>query len=215
MEKETKNDELLNTVAKVISVLFHPLVIPVYCLLVLFSSQSTAGFLNFNIKKLLFLMLMVNNVILPVALLPVLIHLKIINSWSMNERRERTLPLIITTFFYGITSYMIFRLPVPLSLKTFIMATAMLALLVTIINFTWKISIHSVGAGALSAIVLLLSLRVYYHPEIHLIAAVLISGLILTSRLKLNEHVPSQVWTGFIAGFAGLILFMSFAKQFV
>jgi hypothetical protein len=41
-----------------------------------------------------------------------------------------------------------------------------------------------------------------------LIPVIIISGLILSSRLKLNSHNVSQVYLGFATGFAGMNLFM-------
>jgi membrane-associated phospholipid phosphatase len=42
----------------------------------------------------------------------------------------------------------------------------------------------------------------------YLVAIILISGLILASRLRLNVHKPSQVWAGFATGFLGISLFI-------
>jgi membrane-associated phospholipid phosphatase len=76
------------------------------------------------------------------------------------------------------------------------------------INFWWKISIHSVGAGAITATVFVLSLKMHTPLLWYLIAVVLASGLILTSRLRLNSHNPSQVWVGFLLGFLVISLFI-------
>jgi membrane-associated phospholipid phosphatase len=77
-----------------------------------------------------------------------------------------------------------------------------------VINFWWKISLHSVGAGALISLILILSLKMLTPLEWYLVPAVIIGGLVLSSRLKLNLHSPSQVWTGVFVGFFGLSLFM-------
>jgi membrane-associated phospholipid phosphatase len=81
---------------------------------------------------------------------------------------------------------------------------------ITIINFWWKISIHSVGAGALTALVLILSLKMYSPLVWYLIPVIIAGGLVLSSRLKLNYHTPQQVWVGLLTGFLGLGLFMWF-----
>jgi membrane-associated phospholipid phosphatase len=82
--------------------------------------------------------------------------------------------------------------------------------MVTVINFRWKISLHSVGAGALIALVIILSLKMFTPLVWYLISAVIAGGLILSSRLKLNFHNPQQVWYGFFIGIIGLALFMMF-----
>jgi len=202
--------EFLDTLAKIIAVIFHPLLMPVYGMAIIFSAPTLFGYLPFTVKKLLFLIMLVNNVLLPLSLLPFFFHRNIISSWSISERKERYIPLIITTILYCATSYIIFRFPIPVFLKSFIFATAFLSLIVTVINFWWKISLHSVGAGALIALVLILSLKMFTPLMWYLISAILAGGLVLSSRLKLNFHNPQQVWIGIFTGFLGLILFMMF-----
>ena len=202
--------EFLDTLAKIIAVIFHPLLMPVYGMAIIFSAPTLFGYLPFTVKKLLFLIMLVNNVLLPLSLLPFFFHRNIISSWSISERKERYIPLIITTILYCATSYIIFRFPIPVFLKSFIFATAFLSLIVTVINFWLKISLHSVGAGALIALVLILSLKMFTPLMWYLISAILAGGLVLSSRLKLNFHNPQQVWIGIFTGFLGLILFMMF-----
>jgi len=43
--------------------------------------------------------------------------------------------------------------------------------MVTVINFWWKISLHSVGAGALIGLVLMLSLKMLAPLDLYLISA--------------------------------------------
>lgn len=199
-----------STLAKIITVIFHPLLMPVYGMAIIFSAPTLFGYLPFPVKKLLFLILLVNNVLLPLSMLPFFIHMNIISSWSLSDRKERIIPLVITTILYCTTSFIIFRFPIPVFFKSFIYATAFLSLIVTVINFRWKISLHSVGAGALVALVIILSLKMFTPLVWYLISAVIAGGLILFSRLKLNFHNPQQVWFGFFTGIIGLALFMMF-----
>ena len=206
----TKPKDSFDTLAKIITVIFHPLLMPVYGMAIIFSAPTLFGYLPFPVKKLLFLILLVNNVLLPLSLLPFFIRMNIISSWSLGDRKERIIPLAITTVLYCTTSFIIFRFPIPGFFKSFIYATAFLSLIVTVINFRWKISLHSVGAGALIALVIILSLKMFTPLVWYLISAVIAGGLILSSRLKLNFHNPQQVWFGFFTGIIGLILFMMF-----
>jgi hypothetical protein len=200
--------ELPDSLAKIFSVVFHPLLMFVYGLAIIFSAPTLFGYLPVEIKKLMFLIILVNNVFLPVSLLPFFMHRGIISSWTVNERKERTIPLILTTLLYGVTSYIIFRYQIPLFLKSYIFSSFFLSLIVTVINLWWKISLHSVGAGALLGIVLILSLRTHTSLVEYLILVIITGGLVLSSRLKLNYHNPQQVWLGFLTGFVGLVLFM-------
>jgi hypothetical protein len=202
--------DLLDKPAKIISVILHPLFMPVYGIVIIFSAPTLLGYLPFPVKKLLFLIILVNNVLLPFSLFPFFKYRNIISSWSVENRRERIIPLLITTLLYSATSYIIFRFPVPVFLKSFIFAVFFVSLAITVVNFWWKISIHSVGAGALTALVLILSLKMYSPLVWYFIGVVIAAGLVLSSRLKLNAHSPQEVWFGLLTGFLGLILFMMF-----
>jgi hypothetical protein len=210
-----KPKDILDTMAKVIAVIFHPLLMPVYGMTIIFSAPTLFGYLPFTVKKLLLLIMLVNNVLLPLSLLPFFIQRNIITSWTISERKERNIPLIITTILYCATSFIIFRFPIPVFLKSFIFASAFLSLIVTVINFWWKISLHSVGAGALIGLVLILSLKMLTPLEWYLISAIIAGGLILSSRLKLNLHNPQQVWVGLLAGFFGLTLSMMLFQKLI
>jgi hypothetical protein len=214
METEEQKDLLVKP-AKLISIVFHPLLMPVYGMVIIFSAPTLFGYLPFNVKKLLLLIMLVNNILLPLSFLPFFIHRNVITSWAITERKERNIPLIITTILYCVTSFIIFRLPIPLFLKSFIFASAFLSLMVTVINLWWKISLHSVGAGALIGLVLMLSLKMLTPLDWYLSSVIIAGGLILSSRLKLNLHNPQQVWVGLSAGFFGLTVSMMLFQEFI
>lgn len=200
--------------AKVISVLFHPLLMPVYGLALILSGYTPFGYIQIPVKRLLFLIIMINNVLLPLALLPFLMYMKFISSWTIQEREERAVPMIITTILYATSSYILYRIPVPFFLKAFIYSVFLISLILTLINFRWKISLHSVAAGAITGLILILSFRLYSNLLWFLIFSIVAGGMIMSARLKLNIHSPRQVWTGFSAGFVLLTFLMFFLQQF-
>ena len=207
MTKSTSAD-FYDKLAKTISVIFHPLLMPVYGLLIIFMAPTLLNYLPFGVKKLIILIVLVNNVLLPLSLIPFFVHNNMISSWFMNDRKDRVIPLIITTLLYGVTTYIVFRFPVPFFMKTFFLAAAFLSLAATLINLWWKISLHSLSSGVLFALVLLLSLKMDTPLLWYLIPAILAAGMIMSSRLQLKLHDPLQVWSGFLAGFLGFSLIM-------
>jgi hypothetical protein len=204
--EKTKNT--IDTFAILISVVFHPLFVPVYGMIMIFSTPALLAYLPFEVKRLIFLIVLINNVVLPFSLVPFFRYKNIISSWSLENRHERIIPLIITSVLYSATSYIIFSFPLPTFFKSFIFALLFISLTVTVINFWWKISIHSVGAGAFLALIIVLSVRINAPMSGYLISSVIGTGLLLSSRLELNSHNPGQVWFGLLTGFAGLSLFM-------
>lgn len=207
MTSDQRND-FSNTTAKIVSVVFHPLFMPVYGMVIIFSAPTLLGYLPFDVKKLLLLIVLINNVLLPFSLLPFFRYRNIISSWTIENRRERIIPLLITTILYSASSFIIFRFPIPGFFKSFVIAVFFISLTVSIINFWWKISIHAAGAGALNALVLILSIKMNVPLLWYMISVILTAGLVLSSRLKLNQHTPLQVWVGFLTGFSVLGLYI-------
>jgi hypothetical protein len=199
MSTETSKN-LPDRLAKIIAIVFHPVLMPLYGLLILFSAPTFLGYLPFTVKRILFVIVLINNVFVPLSLLPFFRYRNIISSYKIEERAERIIPLLTTSILYSTTSFIVFRFQVPFLIKSFFLATSILAVVVTFINFWWKISIHSVGAGALAAVVIVLSLKMYTPLTWYLTAVILAGGLILSSRLRLNSHNPLQVWVGYFTG---------------
>ena len=203
-----KTENILDTLAKIISVAFNPLFVPLYGLGLIFSAPTLFGYLSSSVKKNIFLIVLINNVLIPLVLMPYFRFRNIISSYHVDNRKERIIPLLTTSLLYFITSLIVFRFQIPLFLKSFIFAATFLIISVSMINFWWKISLHSVGAGALTGIVIVLSLKSYTPLTWYLIPVILASGLVLASRLRLNSHNPIQVWIGFLTGLFSLILFL-------
>ncbi len=204
--ENTKN--IPDKLSKAVSVVFHPIFMPLYGLIILMTAPTFLRYMPSHVKNILFFIVLINNVLIPLAFLPFLRYRNIISSYNIEEKSERVMPLLMTSILYCTTSFIVFRYQIPFFLKSFIFATSVLSILVSMINFGWKISIHSVGAGALLATVIVLSLKLRTPLTGYLIAVILAGGLILASRLRLNSHNPAQVWVGFLAGFLVISLFI-------
>jgi len=207
MNKEN-NTGITIALAKFISIVFHPILMPLYGLGIIFTAPTLLGYLPEEVKKILFLIIFINNVFIPLTLLPLFRNRNLISSYTIEERKERAIPLIMMSILYSITSFIILRYQIPLFLKSFVFASTFLVILITLINFWWKISIHAVAAGALNAVVVLLSIKMHSPLIWYLISVIMAGGLVLSSRLKLNSHNPAQVWFGFLTGLFGSGLFI-------
>jgi hypothetical protein len=207
INSNTQNQDAL---AKIISIVFHPLFIPVYGLLIIFTAPTLFWYIPFKVKKILLLVVTTNNILIPVSLLPFFRYRNLISSWLMETRKERIIPLLTVSLFYSVTSFIMFRLQIPVFLKGYIFSLSFVVIIVAIINFWWKISLHSVGMGALAGLVIVLSHKMQTPLTWFIIPVIISGGLVLFSRLKLNSHNTFQVYLGYFAGFAGMNIFMLF-----
>lgn len=197
--------DIRDTLAKIVTLIFHPLLMPLYALCIIFFAPTLMWYLPEKVKKILFVIILTNNVAFPLAMMPFLKFRNLISSWTMDERSERTLPLLVLSILYSITSILVFRFQIPVLLKSFAFATSILSLALTVLNFWYKISLHAAGAGALTAVVLILSVKMHTSLTWYLITVITFSGLILAGRLRLNMHNPVQVWTGYFTGLLVLL----------
>jgi len=201
--KSERVNQYLTLLAKVVSLIFHPLLMPLYGLLVIFYAPTILAYLPSAVKKILFLIILINNVFVPLSLMPYFRYRNIITSWAIKERKERILPLIVTSVLYSVTAYVIYRFKIPGFIKSYILVSAFLVIAVTILNFWWKVSIHSAGAGAVTALIAILSVLMQADLTGLLVIAILITGIVMSARLYLNSHKPAEVWTGLLLGMAG------------
>jgi hypothetical protein len=197
---------LSEKIARTISILFHPVLMPVYGMIIIVTAPTLYNYIPFDVKKLLVLIMLINNVLLPLSLIPFFIHRHMISSWDITERKERNIPLILSSILYMITTYIFFRFPVPYFLKTYLIGVTLISLISMIVNFWWKISLHSVAAGTILALVLVLSFKMYTPLIWFLVPVMIAGGLIMSSRLRLNLHNPAEVWTGYLTGIAAFSL---------
>jgi membrane-associated phospholipid phosphatase len=187
--------------AKIISHVFHPLIMPIIGLTIIFNTDS---YINYavpqELKQAVLILVGATTFIIPLLIALLLLNRKLINSLEMETRRERIFPYSITISFYVFTLYMLKQAPVPAIVFNFIVGATLSIIIAFVINMKWKISAHMIGIGGLVGALLCVSilLEIYITPYITL--SLLVAGLIGSSRLVLRAHTPSEVYTGFIVG---------------
>lgn len=189
--------------AKIISIVFHPVLLPSLGFLVLLNSDFYYSALAPEAKRYLLLVFFFNTATLPmlgIALLALNSKFDI----KMTGHRERAIPLLLAAVFYYLGFVLLNNIRFFPVFKLFMLAAVVLIVLLLIISMKWKISIHLAAAGAVTATVLALSFRTGANPVFSIVALVLVSGLLGTSRLALNKHSLQQIIAGYALGFSVL-----------
>ncbi len=197
------------TLANIISILFHPMFMPTYGILILFNSGTFLTYLPFEYKRLIFIIVLVNTAILPMCLAPLYLYQKIISTIHMSSNRERIIPLLVSTLLFYFAYYLLNRLNIPHLIKSYILASAVAAFIAFLISFKWKISVHMMGIGGLFGAVLVISSRLMADLKFYWITIIIIAGFTGFARLRLDSHNPLQVYVGFGIGLisvAGVLL---------
>ena len=179
------------------SVVLHPVFAATFGLL-LIMSQIMPGLASSQLMLTLYCL--AYTVAMPVVFILFARMLGFVTDLKMKHRRERLFALAITAAsVYGF-SHILGNWNAPALMRVFVLATAIALVVATILAIFTRISLHTIGWGGLTALVSYLS---FANPDLSLSLAVtvLVSGIVATARLHLNEHTPSQVYLGFIVGF--------------
>jgi len=191
--------------SQILSVIFFPGFLPIYGLLIIFNAPTLFAYelaaRYGSLKGVILLLAFINMTVVPVALMPLLRYRNIISSYSMNTRSDRIIPMAIGCLMYTVTTIIFYSFQIPEIIKSFVLASTIISILILIITLKWKISIHSAGLGSLVAIVMALSLRMYADLTAIWIPLIFVAGLVMAARMYLNSHKPSQTYAGFALGF--------------
>lgn len=188
--------------AKIVSVLLHPLFIPVFVVafLLYIHPGMFTGFSNGEKMRTL-LITAINLVGYPLVAVLLLKALGFIGSIQMYSSRDRIIPYIACGIFFFWT-YQVFREQpqYPRELVSFIFGVFLASSLALLANIYLKVSMHAIGMGGLISFFLLLSFNNSMLMTWPLALAFIVAGLALTARLFLQAHAVKEIFAGFVIG---------------
>ncbi len=188
--------------AGIISLLFHPLLLPTYMLIILF---YIPGFTIFSYstetKFYLIAFVFIMTFGIPASLVYMLKRFKVIESLQMNNRKERLIPLGMMAGIYFITFYSLNNIGSLALFNLFLIGVAIVSLVAIVITLYTKISLHMMGAGGVSGA--LLGLLLAYPVDMRWLfyLVILLAGVIGYARLTITNHTLRQLYNGFMMGF--------------
>ncbi len=188
--------------AKFISMVAHPPVISIPTFIIL--NYFLAGPDQFVVPTLISIIF---GALIPISTSLILIK-KMHTDLEITDRTKRTVPLIfaICSYLLGFLVLLWFSAPAIVSVLMLIYGTN--TLIILIINFYWKISIHAMGiAGPTAAFIFT------FGPAGVIIGVII--PLVMWSRLKLKKHTFSQVIAGSVLGLLLTWIQLSYIVPFI
>ena len=195
----------MKAAARVLTILFHPLVMPTIGLLLIFNSGTYLALLDPAAKRAVLFVMALGTLLFPLMMIPVLYYRNLISSLQDASREERFLPYLIILVLYIITFVYFVRLPLSHFIHGYVLSVSILLFLMMLLTFRFRICGHTAAVGGLVGLILALILQ--YETPLYgfLIVCFLIAGLVGTSRLILGVQRPVEVYTGFLLGL-GVVL---------
>ena len=187
--------------AQFISIVGHPLFMPVYAMLLIFNYNPYIDIQVPNrAKQIVITLLSIFTIFLPLITAFFLQKLGIVQSIYMKSAEERKWPFLSSILWYYLGFELLKNIALPISLYLLMIGAIIVILTAYFITLRWKISVHMLAIGGLIGAMIGLSQRFEFDHFCLIVALLFIAGLIGYARLKTNSHDYRQVYAGFFLG---------------
>jgi len=197
-------------VAKIVSVIFHPVLVPTLGFLLLLNSGFYFSMISWEAKRFILLVLVFTTGVLPLLTVAIM-ALNPKFDLSMDSIKDRIVLFLFASVFYYLGYLIMSRMRAFPVFKVFFVASVLVIIVLLIVSFKWKISRHMAALGAVSGTLFALSFRTGINPVWAVFTVILVSGAVGTARMVLKKYDLWQVLAGYIVGFAVLYLSVYFA----
>ncbi len=204
IKQEDASDQPLAVrwVARIISYIFHPAFVPVYLVafMVYGHPYIFAGFSPFD-KQRAVIMAVVMYAFFPLVTVGLLKALKFIEGVQLKTQKDRVIPLVACGIWYFWIWYVWHNLPdYPRQAVLFTLAAWISVSLALLANIIMKISLHAIAMGVMLGFIILSGFSESLHFGFYISIALLITGLVCTSRFIDSNHTAQEIYGGLVLG---------------
>ena len=200
-------NRIIRWLATLVSYLFHPLFIPVYLvwMVTIAQPQLFAGFTSGG-KWLIIIRFFIHYTFFPLVTVLLARGLGFVQSIHLGTQRERVIPYIACGIYFFWMAYVLRHQPAnPPQIVQLTMAFFVASSLGLIANIFMKVSMHAISVGIMLVFLALLS-ATFPGLTLYLSLAVLLTGLVCTSRLIVSDHTGREIYWGLLTGLASMLI---------
>ncbi|MBK8290468.1 MAG: hypothetical protein IPK96_05425 [Flammeovirgaceae bacterium] len=194
----------MRILATIISIIFHPLLLTTYLVSLLGFYFPSLLMIAPEDFKIILAFVFCFTFLLPAVNILVFRLFGTISSYTLDTRRERIVPVLAISLIYVVTSFLFYnKLRFSSNFNHLILLVTVLVVVSSLLTLFYKVSIHSLGVWGGIGIILPLNKALEQSYLLWPTAiALVIAGLVMSSRLYLNSHTPRQVLVGSLVGFS-------------
>lgn len=194
--------------SRALSWLLHPFVVPLYVLGFMLLTDGFLSRLPASIKSYLAWIVVLYAAIVPMLSIAFMRGLGLLKNFGLHSQRSRLLPLLVGAISYVLCAITLSDVAVATIIRKFVLAAACCEVLALVVTPFWKISLHLICMGGVTAVFTLLSVAGAGQHFWALVATILLSGALASARLHLGAHNPSQIAVGYFGGLVVAMLAM-------
>ncbi len=208
--KKKKRKKFFKTLAKVISFLFFPLLMPVYGTFMLFDMKLFTYYPTQYVSAAR-TTIYIFGIILPCLAFVILKLFKAISDVRVPRKEERLIPFIIIACCYLYCAYLLFRNAMPMWVIDLVLTVSFVIFVESIISMFWRISGHATSMGLMAGAIMVTGYSTYTDVCTTLSVFTFLAGIVGSARLYLNRHTDAQLIAGFFFGLLSVI-FISYVN---
>lgn len=195
--------------ARIISTIFHPVLIPTLGFLLLLYSGFYFSNISWKAKRIVLIIVFFSTAILP------MLGVAMLAFSSGFERKFKPgtthiLPMIIFSASYYGGYLLLNRIHAFPIFNIILIASVLASTALLILTLKWNISSHMTSLGGVLGTLLAISFRTGNNPVWSVITVILISGVVATARMVLEKNTFRQLSSGYSLGFATMYMIVFF-----
>lgn len=200
MEQSTLTSRLGTGAARLVSLLFHPLTMAVWMtLLVMYGFASPMKFPDVLRR------FVISNVVVITIFIPLIFNLLlrlfgVVKRDATGGRKVAIMRLVIAALCYVCCGFMFAEVPLLFLLRKMLFLGSIVLLVALVTEFCYPISHHTLAFGTLLGymwVLLFVGNMGLLYP---FVVALVLGGLLVTSRLHLSELAPVRIYVALLGG---------------
>jgi membrane-associated phospholipid phosphatase len=199
-------------IARLISIILHPVFIPVLAVLALTHFHFLTSAKLIPDRKWIFIAAYaVSLTVVPLFGITLMLRKYTIKELSSLTRQERVSSAFVMAGVYFFIAFTFQTLFVDELMKVFVLALGASALTLSVISKYKRISFHTFAWAGMLVLMLAISRNAVFDMGFLVILTFILAALVAWSRLKLQVHTHWEVYLGFIIGFiCNLLVYLIF-----
>lgn len=195
-----KNNALTRT-AQILSDVFSPLLIPTYAYTIMMWLTPLVV-LPERTRLVTMAVIALLTAVLPTASILALRRLGRISDNAVSRLSERLLPFGLALACYLGAAWYLCSIHAPWWVGRFFIGAALAVTIAMLLTMKWKISAHATAIAGMTGMIIWLAFRhlLLLQPMIVITVAIMLCGIVSSSRLILHRHTFAQVGAGFLLG---------------
>ncbi len=199
----------LIVISRVLSALFRPMYFPIVGFVVLFT-LTHMQMLPWNYKLWVLGSAFLFTIILPIIGIYLYRRVSGLASYQLRHRHHRLWPYLVCQLCYVSYLKVMHDLRLPHFMNGIIVASLLIQGVCLLITMRWKISMHAAGAGGIIGALVAYGFIFFFNPVWWVCGAIILDGMVMTSRFFLRQHslwlVLAGTLVGVVFGYLGIII---------